>query len=64
MVPLCAGAFHHVLAIEKRTAVRTMAVLTRPLTGTAKNDAWWDDVERVYTKYAEVARGAHTHRTA
>ena len=65
------GEFIHLLAIEKKVQLRSKAVISRPNTGTNKNDQYWSDILRKYVRYddsdleraerdwnAEYARGA------
>lgn len=48
------GEYKNLLAIEKHTAVRSMAVITRPVTGTNKNNHYWDDVQRNYVQCIDL----------
>ena len=45
------GEYHHLLAISKKVNRRSKCVVSRPNTGTNKNDAYWSDINRKYKRY-------------
>ena len=47
------GQYIHLLAISKKVNGRSKCVVSRPITGTNKNDAYWSDIKRKYQRYAD-----------
>lgn len=47
------GEYIHLLAISKKVNGRSKCVISRPNTGTNKNDAYWSDIKRKYVRYAD-----------
>lgn len=47
------GEFIHLLAISKKATGRSKCVVSRPNTGTNKNDAYWSDIKRKYVRYPD-----------
>ena len=45
------GEYCHILCIARRSGFRSMAIQSRPNTGTNSNPVHWADVRRVYRKY-------------
>lgn len=47
------GEYIHLLAISKKVNGWSKCIVSRPNTGTNKNDAYWSDIKRKYRRYAD-----------